>query len=65
MDERALPSSIDPTVLSTYSLSTLQQVAFRLLPGFNEREIASTLGVRPKDVQARLDELRAELRQTL
>ena len=37
------------------------QVGVRLSLGFNEREIASTLGVRPKDVEARLEELRAEL----
>lgn len=67
MSEHFPPSSplgIDPSVLTTASLNTLQQVAFRISLGYSEREAGQQLGITTSEVKGRMDVLRDELRGT-
>ncbi len=57
---RAL-TGIDPERLSPAGLETLRTFAILLATGYNVREIAAAYGLRQKDVEQRLAELRAEL----
>jgi hypothetical protein len=55
------PSRIDLSLLSQTGLDTLQQIAFRIYLGFNEREVAKVLHTTVKDVRGRMQQLRSEL----
>lgn len=56
-----IPSEIDWTALSTSSRWTMQQVAFPIVLGYTELEIASNLGRTRGFVKARLEALRVAI----
>ena len=60
--QASLPSTIDPMALTTASWLTLTQVAFRISLGLSERDVARELGETRRDLEARLDMLREELK---
>jgi DNA-directed RNA polymerase specialized sigma24 family protein len=55
------PASI-PDELTDEGRRALVEIGLPLAAGFNQLEIACQLGVRPREVETRLERLRAELR---
>lgn len=60
--QASFPSTIDPNQLTPQARWTLEQVAFRISLGWNEREIGIELGLTTAIVKARIVSLREELR---
>jgi len=58
-------SRIDWLALSEASQQTVREIAIYVWSGYQTREIAAALGVKPAQVQARLARLRAEIRAQL